>query len=367
MWRRSNSLAMALCAASALGWAQPAPFRAVLPEGGPVNLVSADWGNSAATARGGAVLVDLHATLAMRNSSPRRIRAVSLRVVAQELAPGGRGTVTRPGLDVAPGEEFSVRIDMRLMRPLTPQPAVLAEVALDGVLFDDLTFFGPNRMNARRTMLAWEMEARRDRQMLAGLLDSGGPEALRARLLETLARSSAGAMMPVQVVRGAAPATALEQGRQVELAALQLPDAPVEVLAGQAQVAGAEVRAPRVEVANRSRRAVRFIELGWLAPDGTGRLLPAGTLPSEVQLSPGQRLTVRTGTRVRFARAVDALTVYPALVEFEDGGVWVPGAAAWAQLNLREALPVSGEMMRLAELYRKRGLEAVVQQIRSMR
>jgi len=367
MWRRSDRLALLLCTAAAAAWAQPAPFRAVLPEGGPVELVSADWGASSATPRGGALLVDMHASLTLRNRSPRRIRAVTLQVVAQELAPGGRGAVTRPALDVAPDEEFSVRIDLRLMRPLAPQAAVLAEVALDGVLFDDLTFFGPNRMNARRTMLAWEMEAQRDRRMLARLLDSGGEEALRARLLETLARSSAGAMMPVQVVRGAAPATALEPGRAVELAALRLPEAPVEVLSGAAQVTGAEVRAPRVEIVNRSRRAVRFVELGWLAPDGSGRLLSAGTLPSEMHLPPGQRSTVRTETMVRFARPVDALKVYPALVEFEDGSVWVPTAAAWAQPGLREALPVSGEMARLAELYRKRGLEAVVQQLRAMR
>lgn len=367
MSRRTDRLALALWAAAALGWAQPAPFRAVAPQGGPVEFVSADWGDSSAAPRGGAVLVDLHATLTMRNVSSRRIRAVSLRVVAQELAPGGRGAVTRPGLDVAPREEFSIRIDMRLMRPLAQLPAVQAEVALDGVLFDDLTFFGPNRMNARRTMLAWEMEAQRDRQMLARLLDTGGAEALRARLLEALARDPARAMLPVQVVRGVAPATAMEPGRLVELAALRVPDSPVEVLAGDAQLAGAEVRAPRVEIANRGRRAVRFVELGWLAPDGAGRLLPAGTLPSDIHLPPGQRGTVQTQTRVRFARPLESLTVYPALVEFEDGGVWVPGAAAWTQTVLREALPASGEMMRLAELYRKRGLETVIQQLRGMR
>mgnify|MGYP005833800631 CR=1 FL=1 len=366
MWRRSSGLAAAVCVAAGC-WGQGMPFRVELPAGSAVDLVSAEWGNSSAVPRGGAMLVDLHASLVLRNNTPRRIRAIALRVVAQEVTPGGRGAVTRPGLDVAPREEFPVRIDMRLMRPLAAQGGPLVEVSLDGVLFDDLTFSGPNRMNVRRTMLAWEMEARRDRQALASLLGSGGEEAVRARLLEVLARRQAGAMMPVQVVRGAAPATAVEPGRQVELAALQLPDAPVEVLAGQAQVAGAEVRAPRVEVANRSRRGVRFVELGWLAPDGSGRLLPAGTLPSEIHLPPGQRLTVRTDTRVRFTRTVDALAVYPALVEFDDGGVWVPGAAAWAQPNLRDALPISGEMVRLAELYRKRGLEAVIQQLRAMR
>ncbi len=364
-WRPSNLLAAACLAVLCLG--QPGPFRAEMPAGSPVELVSADWGPSSAAARGGAMLVDLHASLVLRNSSPRRIRAISLRVVAQEATPGGRGAVTRPSLDVAPGEEFPLRIDMRLMRPLTVQAGPVVEVTLDGVLFDDLTFYGPNRMNVRRTMLAWEMEARRDRQMLASLLEGGGPEALRARLLETLARPAAGTMMPVQVVRGTAPAASAEAGRTVELAALRLPEAPVELVSGEAVLAGAEARAPRVEIANRGSRPVRYVELGWLAPDSSGKLSPAGTLPAEIHLPPGAKSTVRGETRVRFSRAVESLTVYPALVEFENGEVWVPTAAAWGQPELRQALPASGEMARLAELYRKRGLEAVIQQLRAMR
>ncbi|MCS7041977.1 MAG: hypothetical protein NZR01_04215 [Bryobacteraceae bacterium] len=347
--------------------AQTGPFRVDLPAGGPVALVQADWGDSTATPRGGALLVELHANLQLRNVSPRRIRAVSLRVVAQEVAPGGRGSVTRPGLDVAPGEAFAVRLDLRLMRPLAPQAGTLVEVALDGVLFDDLTFYGPNRMNARRTMLAWELEARRDRQMLAALLESQGEEALRARLLEVLARNPAGGMMPVQVVRGALPATNVEPGRMVQLAALRLPESPVELMGGEAVLAGQEARTARIEVANRGRIPVRFVEIGWLVAEPGGRLLPAGTLPAEIHLPPGQRSTVRQDGRVRFARPVESLTVYPALVEYENGEVWVPPASAWRQPGLREALPASGEMLRLAELYRRRGLEAVIQQIRPMR
>jgi hypothetical protein len=368
MWRLNSIrlLCPALLAAG-LAAAQTGPFRVDLPAGGPVALVQADWGNSAATPRGGALLVELHANLQLRNVSPRRIRAVSLRVLAQEMAPGGRGAVTRPGLDVAPGESFTVRLDLRLMRPLAQQSGALVEVGLDGVLFEDLTFYGPNRMNVRRTMLAWELEARRDRQMLAALLESHGEEAVRTRLLEVLARSSAGAMMPVQVARGAVPATNVEPGRMVELAALRVPDSPVELLSGQAVLAGQEARTPRIELANHGRLPIRFVEIGWLVAGPGGRLMPAGTLPAEIHLPPGERSTVRQDSRVRFARPVEALTVYPALVEFENGEVWVPPASAWRQPLLREALPVSGEMLRLAELYRRRGLEAVIQQIRAMR
>lgn len=368
MWRlNSIGLLGSILLAAGPAAAQTGPFRVDLPAGGPVALVQADWGDSAATPRGGALLVELHANLQLRNVSPRRIRAVSFRVLAQEAAPGGRGAVTRPGLDVAPGEPFSVRLDLRLMRPLAPQAGPLVEVGLDGVLFDDLTFYGPNRMNVRRTMLAWELEARRDRQMLASLLESQGGEAVRARLLEVLARNPAGAMMPVQVVRGAAPATNIEPGRTVELAALRLPESPVELLGGQAVLAGQEARMPRIDLANRGRAPVRFVEIGWLAAEPGGRLVPAGTLPAEIHLPPGERSTVRQDSRVRFARPVEGLRIYPALVEFENGEVWVPPASAWRQPALREALPVSGEMLRLAELYRRRGLEAVVQQIRAMR
>lgn len=367
MWRLNNipafALALLACVPAA---AQQGPFRVDLPPDGPLTLVQADWGDSAVTPRGGALLVELHATLQLRNVSPRRIRAVSLGVVAQEIAPGGRGSVTRPGLDVAPGETFPLRLDLRLMRPLAPQQGVLVQVGLDGVLFEDLTFYGPNRMNARRTMLAWELEARRDRQVLASLLETRGEEAVRSRLLEVLARNSAGAMMPVQVVRGAVPATNLEPGRTVELASLRLPESPVELLSGQAVLAGQEARSPRIEIANRGKLAVRFVELGWLVSDG-GRLMPAGSLPAEVRLPPGGRSTVRQEGRVRFARPVQSLTVYPALIEFENGDVWVPPASAWRQEGLREALPASGEMVRLAELYRRKGLEAVIQQLRRMR
>lgn len=365
MWRLGKLLAVLACMAAG-GLAQPVPFRADLPEGSPVSLVSADWGSSSATPRGGALLVDLHAQLRLRNNTPRRIRAIALRVVAQEMAPGGRGAVTRPGLDVAPGEEFPLRIDMRLMRPLAQQAGPFVEIALDGILFDDLAFFGPNRMNVRRAMLAWEMEARRDRQMLAAILEKDGPEALRARMLEALARQE-GAMMPVQVVRGAAPATNAAQGRPAELAALRIPDSPVELLAGQAMIAGNEAHSARIDLSNRSARPVRFVELGWLAADSTGRFAAAGTLPAELHLPPGQRSTVRGDTRVRFARPVNSLAVYPALVEFENGDLWVPPASAWRLPGAGSALPPSGEMIRLAELYRKKGLEAVVQQLRAMR
>jgi hypothetical protein len=374
MFRRNNIPVRAalLALAPALLSAQPPAaglrnsFQVRLPAGSPVSVVSADWGQSSAAARGGAMQVELHSTLVLKNSSPRRIRAVSLLVLAQEVTPGGRGSVTVPSLDIAPGESFPVRIDLRLMRPLAPAAGALVEVGLDGVLFEDLTFFGPNRLNTRRAMLAWEMEARRDRKALLAALESGGEGGLRNALLAAVARAGAQSRIPVQVAR-ALPATNVEDERSVQFAFLQVPDSPVELLSGEARMAQMEVRAPRIELRNGSRRSIKFVELGWLARDGQGLDYAAGTLPAEIALAPGQRSTIRQDGALRFSRPVSALTAYPAVVEFADGGMWVPPSAAWQDARLAQSLPVSGELARLAGLYRLKGLQAVVQQLRSMR
>jgi len=294
------------------------------------------------------------------------IVGVSLLVLAQEVTPGGKGSVTVPSLDVKPGESFPVRIDLRLMRPLAAPAAALVEVGLDGVLFEDLTFFGPNRLNAKRTMLAWEMEARRDRKALLSALESGGQDALRAQLLAALARRDAQPQMSMQVAR-ALPATNVDAERTVSFAFLHLPESPVELLSGEAHMAGQEARAPRIDVQNRGRKPIRYLELGWLVKDGGGREYPAGTLPAELFLAPGQQTTIRKDNTLRFARPVTGLTAYPAVVEFSDGEMWIPPQSAMRDPRLASVLPVSGEMLRIAGLYRRKGIDAVVQQLRSMR
>ena len=59
------------------------------------------------------MVLDLHMQLSLRNSSPMRVRGVTLLVTAQEVTPGGKASVAVPSLSVAPGEMFPVRIDLR--------------------------------------------------------------------------------------------------------------------------------------------------------------------------------------------------------------------------------------------------------------
>lgn len=352
-------LALILIAAGVHGQTPEAgrTFKVNLPQDSPLALVSADWGSSRATARGGAMEVQIHSTLQFRNSSPRRLRGVSLLVLAQQVAPGGKASVTVPALDVAPGEQFPVRVDLALMRPLAaPGGEALVEIGLDGVLFDDMSFYGPDRLKTRRMLIAWDLEARRDRRALLAALKAGGPEALRSRLLSILARAA----QPQGELRAARslPATNAPE-TPVEVAFAAQPGAPVELLNGAARLAGAEARAPSFDVVNRSGRTIKFVEVYWLLKSHSGQLLPAGTLPAEVVLKAGERSTVSRSGALRLSQPIDGLTGFLNAVEFENGEMWVPPRTSDGPL----AAAVSGEERRLAELYRRRGLDAVIDQL----
>src|SRR5271163_4567296 len=138
---RSKILIFAL---GAIAVSAQTPGRKIdFPVDSPVTAVSSDWSETRETPRGGAYLLDVHAVLSLRNSSQRRIRGVMLAVQAQEVTPGGKGSVSVPSLDVAPNDSFSLRIDLPLLRPLSAGQGVPpVEVHLDGVLFEDLSFYG---------------------------------------------------------------------------------------------------------------------------------------------------------------------------------------------------------------------------------
>ena len=156
------------------GPAQTLAHRIDIPHDSPVTLAGDEWGGSGATIRGGAYAIDVKLALSLRNSSQRRVRGVTLTVLAQEATPGGKGSISVPSLDVAPGETFTVRGDLHLLRPIGAESSPLVEVSLDGILFDDLTFYGPNKLLSRRSMMVWELEARRDRQFYRALLEQSG-------------------------------------------------------------------------------------------------------------------------------------------------------------------------------------------------
>src|SRR5215469_1943168 len=357
--------AAGLCAGAANAAAVP---KIDLPKDSPVVVLSVDPGDSSETARGGAMLLDLHAGLSLRNATQRRIHGITLAVTAQEITPGGKGSVTLTSLDVAPGETFPVRVDMRLLRPLQASSNVPVEISLDGVLFEDLSFYGNDKLSSRRTMTVSEFEARRDRKYFKSLVAEGGPERLRQEIVESMARQADRPSLDVQVVRGGR-ATNLDPEKQVQFAFLQLPDSPIEPTEGVARIAGNEVRAPRLEVKNRSDRAIRYLEMGWILRDRSGSEFLAGSVPAELNLAPGKRSPILESATLKFPQhggqplAIEGMTGFVSSVEFSDGSVWIPSRADLAAGELQRVISPSDEEQRLFQIYRKRGLKALVAEL----
>jgi hypothetical protein len=332
------------------------------PEDSPVTLVSADWGESNASARGGAMLLDLHTSLSLRNSGSRRIRGITLLVSAQDVTPGGKASVSLASLNAGPGENFPARIDLRLLRPLQAGNGPLVEIGLDGILFDDLSFYGPNKLNSRRSMTVWELEARRDRQHYKQVLESRGREALKAEMLASLEHQSDRSVMDARVAQGG-KATTTRNERQIQVAFLDSPSAPVVASEGMVRIADNEARSPRLMLRNNSSRPVQALEMGWLVKDGRGREFVAGSIPVDVSLAARQRTTVVQDVTFTFKQAsgepieIADMKAFFSSVEFADGSMWVPDRSG--------KLPTpSPEEQRLSALYRKRGLEALVDELR---
>jgi hypothetical protein len=348
-----------------LASAQTLSHRIDLPADSPVALLSADFSNSSATTRGGTMQVDVRAALSLRNVAQKKIRAVTLAVYAQEVAPGGKGSASVPSLDIAPGEAFKVNLAVPLLRPvgLASAAGPTVEVRLDGVLFDDLTFYGPDTLKSQHAMLLWEMEARRDRKYFKTLYETAGAEALRGEMIAAAARQ--GSRRPgTQMARGRA--TNIDAERDMQFAFLDIPESPVEALAGSARVARNEARAPRILVRNRSARPLEHLEIGWIVRDQLGREFLAASMPADLKLAPNQSGDVRQEAALRLQDpvAIQTMTGFVSSVWFADGSLWIPSRAALAIPRLREVVPPSPEEQRLLQIYNRKGLEALIEELK---
>ena len=340
-----------------------------LPKDSPVAFLTLDPRDSRFAARGGAIMVDLDALLTMRNTSANRIHGITLRVVSQEVSMGGKASVCIPRLNIAPGEVFPVHIVQHLVRPTAFASGPLVEVSLDGVLFQDFSFYGPDQLHSRRDMIAWEMEAQRDRDYFKRILTNGGRSALQQAMLREMDRPQLD--RPTMQRGPAVSSAALAAGERSErFAFVSFPDAPVELVDGAAVVAGNQVRAPRIEVRNRGTLAVRHVEVGWLVKDPSGREYLAASVPSsqpDLQLTAGKTVAFAQDASMKLSRNgqpldIRGMTGFVSQVEFSDGKVWVPSSRNLDETALRNVLPPSAEALRLTELYRK-GLDVLVAEL----
>jgi hypothetical protein len=118
---------------------------------------------------------------------------------------------------------------------------------------------------------------------------------------------------------------------------------------------------------------VRYFEIGWIIRDRQGREFLAGSVPAAdpaLRLGPGQKGVAAEDATLRFALrpgqplSIDAMTGFVSQVEFDDGQIWIPDRAALSDPRLSRLLPPSPEQQRLADLYRKRGLAALLSELK---
>jgi hypothetical protein len=344
-----------------------------LPPDSPLSLVSTSMGESRANNRGGALVLDLHMALTLRNSGFRRVRGVVLLITAQEFAPGGKGSVARPCIDVPPSQQFTVPVDIRLVRPVQQTSGPLVRVQLDGILFDDLSFFGPNRLNSQRAMTFWETEAQRDRSYFKRVLQARGDKGLREEMLLSIARQSERPQLDVALSkpgRGVASAASPVAERTAQFAFLKMPKSPVQPIEGWAEISGNEARSPQIEVLNQSGKPVRYVEMGWLVKDREGKEFLAASVPgssANMSLQSGQRSRLQPEASLKFSRngkpvEIATMTGFVSQVEFTDGKVWVPSREELSSPLLRVLAP-SPEEQRLTDIYSKKGLAALVAEL----
>jgi len=359
-----------------------------LPADSPVTLISYSMGQTRLTARGGAMVLDLDMSLTLRNndSGARSVRDVMLLITAQEFTPGGKGSVARPSIDVPAGQNFTLPIKLRLIRPVQ-QANGPVRVQLDGVLFNDLSFYGPNRLNSQRDMTLWEVEAQRDRTYYKQILQAKGEDGLRKEMLNSMSRASEHPQLDValshngRAVGSAAAASAGDTtpADKVHFAFLELPDAPVLAVQGQADIKGNEVRSPWIEVQNLDKKkAVRYVEIGWVVKDKEGNEYLVGSVPGSgvsalntsgagpgAVIQAGQRGRLEPDATLKFSHAgrpvaIDGMTGFVSQVEFADGKVWVPSRKDLDSSPLLRTMLPSTEEQRLLDVYAKQGLAALV-------
>jgi len=343
------------------------------PSDSPVLFVSFNMGPSTVRPRGVSMALDLHASLMLRNVGNKPISGLTLRVEAEDLKASGKGSVIMPSLNVQPGEVFPVRIDMELLRPFNvpKSDSALVQVSLDCALFTDLTAYGPDKLHSRRALLVFELEAKRDRRYLAKLLEDDRLPQLREELnfgLQDLNPQQLG----LELLRAPSPDSRGE--RPLAVSPVSFRSSPVQPLRGAAQVAGNEVRGPRVEVQNISRKAVRSIGMGWIVRDERGREFVAGSVPSALNLAPVATASMVEPGTLRFSRPtgqpmmIGGLMAFVNDVEFADGKLWIPSRAdieeATSDPVLRRELASSPEQQRLTEIYRKKGMSGLSEELR---
>ena len=107
--------------------------------------------------------------------------------------------------------------------------------------------------------------------------------------------------------------------------------------------------------------------------DPSGRQSIAATLPSperDLYLAPGKKASVLQETTLRLFSSsgqpanVQKMTGFISQVEFMDGKVWVPNRQNLDSPAMRRAMPPSDEEVRLSNVYLKKGIDGLIEELK---
>ncbi len=248
-------------------------------------------------------------------------------------------------------------------------------VEVDGLLLENFRFHGPDKLDSRRRLTVWAMQANRDREAMRAALASGGPEQLQQQVLAALAAQQRRPRLEARPLGRTLSTSARNLAeRRVALAFFDIPESPLSALNGSALVSGRTARAPRITVKNRSSKPVEYFELGWVVDDAGGKRYAAGSLPAPatpIRLAPGDSVVTSADRLFSFRPmdgddrdfAIGGMRGFITQVQFEDGSIWIPSRDDLRQAKLLDLLPASPEEQRLTDLYRRRGLDALIKEL----
>ena len=352
-----------------LGAADSSALRVDLPRDSPLLLQSVDVHGShdnLLAADASAQFVEMH----LRNTSQREIVGVALDVAGR--AGGARATVTLPALRAAPGGDVTVRFQLADGRTGTrntpPEPKL--QIALDAVLFADLTSYGPDRLQSKRELLLAALEGRRERAQLSSLLAKGRLPEVRQYLNFGLPPTPSPFQFSLLQTTLAAPTS----GR-VPLTTLAIGNAPLKLLAVDAQLSSGQLAYPSLVVFNQSRSAIRSVWVNVAVRDEHGEERLLASIPISQPILPLQTVRIGSAFAASLSResgppvVIRAAICYLRGIEWADGTVWIPSSEdmlnATTDAQLQIAMQDSSERQRLASLFRRAGIAGVQRDLKA--
>ncbi len=369
-------LAVALCLTAVYGqYNDPNRVVAVaVPAEVPLAIVSTDFKDSEIRPRGGTLVIGLDGEVRLRNTGAGRIRGITVAVSAAESALGGRAVFAASSLNVPPSKTFPLNLNMRLLRPLPSPAGAVVRATVDGVLYDNLVFTGPNRLDSKRKMTVRELEARRDREHFRTIFESEGRDGIVQAMQSSLRRQAERPTLSARLAgRSGAAIAAAGKPHKLELAMVGSAGAPLLLDRGSALVTGAYSEAPAFRLINRADRPLRSFELGWVIQDAGGTRYSAGSVPMDAAQSIAAGVVFSSSAKQQFAfrsarhgpgPTIEGMSVYVRHAQFSDGRIWIPSRSDLEAASLLDVVPVSAEEQRLTGLYRERGPDAVTEELR---